>query len=461
MRRLRELFLTSFFYNMIQQIQRFTLIRLMFEEGAFSALWYESAAYRVLTFHIKKLIPHIPKAYISYDPRILGAFLAFIFLVPSRFWSGFWLSILLIPTVLFISNSENRYSAESLLLVFCAEGILIALLLLMLPWAAVLSLVPLMIAIMLFFLLQYSVSNLGQLHSLLLCLLFLVVGLCCMGLIQSYHAASVWVCATFSNSESFAEILVLFFPFAMAAALSQKSKSRRMIYSILLLLLSFRTILATGSKAGLIGYSVELLLLLTICNPRYLFLVVFLTPAVTNSAVGRILDIWHSRPMYGNFFVTVATLAQDIWRNGFGMSSQPFLELYTNTILNNAAPPQRLAAPVAQGLGYLRIVLELGFVAFFLFLWYVLRLARSTILSIFTAGRGFRPVFAAGLSALIGISLSALFSYTLLQPRNLLAYFIVIGILAAANRLKIQDDTKTMPESRREKTENNGADTPL
>ncbi len=438
MQRLKNLFFTSYLYHMITQIQQNIFVRLLFEEGAFSALWYESAVRRALTFHIKKVMPHIPKANVSYDPRVLGAFLALIFLVPSRIWSSFWLPILMIPVILFISNSRDRYCAEVLFLVICTEAVFSVLLLLMLPWTAVLSLIPLMIALIFFFLLQYSVSNTEELHALLVCIMLLFTGLCCIGLIQSYHAASVWVRATFSSSESFAEIMVLFFPFAMTAALSQKSKPRRLIYSVFLLILSFRTILATGSKAGLIGYSVEVLLLLAVCNPRYLFLVVFLTPAVTDSAIGRILEIWHSRPMYSNFFVTLATLAQDIWKNGFGMSSRPFLELYTNTILNNAAPPQRLATPISQGLGYLRIVLELGLVAFFFFLWYVLRLARSTILAIFTAERRLRSVYAAGLSALIGISVSALFSYTLLQPRNLLAYFTVIGILAAANRLKIQ-----------------------
>lgn len=441
MDKLKNLFFTSFLYKMVTQIQKISLVRLMFEEGAFSVLWYQSMVRRALTFHIKKVMPYIPKAHISYDPRILGIFLALIFLIPSRFWSSFWLPILMLPIVIFISNSENRDSAEILLLVICTEAVFIMLLLLMLPWAAMLSLIPLLTAIALFFLLQYSVNSSEQLHSLLLCLMLLFVSICCIGLIQSYHSAFVWVRATFSSSENFAEILVLFFPFAMATAFSQRSKPRRVIYSVFLLLLSFRTILATGSKAGLIGYSIELLLLLSICNPRYLFLVIFLTPVVTDSAVTRILEIWYSRPMYSNFFVTIATLAQDVWKNGFGMSSQPFLELYTNTILNNTEPVQHFASPVTQGLGYLRIVLELGFIAFFIFLWYVLRLARSTVLSIFTTGSKLRPVFAAGLSALIGISVSSLFSYTLLQPRNLLAYFTVIGLLAAVNRLKIQQDT--------------------
>lgn len=439
MEQLKYLFYTSFLYRVITRIQQNIFVRLMFEEGAFSTLWNESAARRALTYHINKIMPCIPAAHINYDPRILGVFLAVIFLVPSRGWNNFWLPILLIPVILFISNSADRYSAEILFLVVCIESVFTALLLFMLPWAAVLTLIPLLTALLFFFLLQYSCGSVEELHTLLLWLMLLFTGICCIGLIQSYHAVSVHVRATFSSSESFAEILVLFFPFAMTAALSQKSKARRIIYSTLLLILSFRTILATGSKAGLIGYSIELLLLLAVCNPRYLFLVVFLTPAVTNSAIGRIMEIWHSRPMYGNFFVTIASLAQDIWKNGFGMSSQPFLELYTSTILNNAAPQtQFLAAPAAKGLGYLRIVLELGFVAFFFFLWYVLRLARSTVLAIFTAERDLRSVYAAGLTALLGISVSALFSYTLLQPRNLLAYFVVIGILAAANRLKIQ-----------------------
>lgn len=439
MEQLKQLFFTSFLYRIITRIQQNIFVRLMFEEGAFSTLWYESAVRRGLTFHIKKIMPCIPKAHLNYNPRILGIFLTLLFLVPSRIWSNFWLFILLLPVILFLSNSKDRYSAETLFLVICAESVFIALLILMLPWKAVLSLVPLLTAFMFFFLLQYSVATLEELHILLLYIMLLFTGICCIGLIQSYHSFSVWVRATFSSSESYAEILVLFFPFAMTEALSQKSKARRIIYSTLLLLLSFRTILATGSKAGLIGYSIELLLLLAVCNPRYLFLVIFLTPAVTNSAIGRILEIWNSRPMYDNFFVTIASLAQDVWKNGFGMSSQPFLELYTNTILNNTeSPKQFFSSSATQGIGYLRIVLELGFVAFFFFLWYVLRLARSTVLAIFTSDRNLRSVYAAGLTALLGISVSALFSYTLLQPRNLLAYFTVIGILAAANRIKIQ-----------------------
>ena len=437
MKRMMLLIKESAVYRIVQWALRLPVVRLMTEDGYFSALWIKSAVYRGLTHHIKKILPKLPRSHFAYHSNQLAAVLCLLFLIPASLWGDFWLVLLLIPALLFICNSGDPHGAEMVFLVGCIELLFFAVLLLMLPLPAVRSLIPLLVSAGLFFVLQYSIQNVQGLYSFFLCFMLLFAFLCGIAQVQAYQAGFQMVNAAFGDSESFTEILTLFFPFAMAAALSQESASRRLIYTVILLLLSFRTVLATGSKAALIAYSVELLLFLSLCNWRYLFLVLFLTPTVTDSAIGRILEIWYSRSTHNGLFVTLANLAQDIWKNGFGLRTQPFLDLYTNTVLYNAAPPVNFFAPISRGVSYLRIALELGMVVFFFFIWYLLRLARSTVLSLFFSPKELRAAFAAGLASLVGISVSSLFSYTLLRPRNLLAYFTVIGLLAAANRLKI------------------------
>ena len=80
---------------------------------------------------------------------------------------------------------------------------------------------------------------------------------------------------------------------------------------------------------------------------------------------------------------------------------------------------------------YYSLILELGTIFLIVFLSYLLRLAHSTLTSVFTAQKRFKPYFAAGFAALIGISVSSMMESALLSSRTLLIYWGLLGLLRA------------------------------
>ena len=79
--------------------------------------------------------------------------------------------------------------------------------------------------------------------------------------------------------------------------------------------------------------------------------------------------------------------------------------------------------------------MDIGVLFIIVFMFYILRLAHSTLTRLFTAEKKYKRFFAAGLAMLIGISVSSFMEATMFSPRTMLIYWGMLGILRAVRTM--------------------------
>ena len=401
-----------------------------------SEAWYASFFYQSMTRNIRRLGLVLPAASLPFRSEYLGFFLMLVLLLPASLTGNVYILPLFLALALAYTSHALRSRAG---VVFVMVNYIIAFFLLLLalavPLKAFTTLCYLLLAIDFFFLVSFSIQNLKDLQRLLACVYVLLFALCAYAILQEPGYSGVR--GVFKDSASFAEILIILFPFALVYPLSCTGGLRRFLYLGLLLILTFTVVTATRSKAALIGFSIELLLVILLTDIRYLPLLLFLAPAVTGTAIDNIAAMFEKHATYGNFFENIFYACRDFWNNGFGLSRATFLDIYHSTALDAETGHAVLDIPYVQiSPIYFNLLIDAGTIVLFGFLYYILRLAHSALTSLFTAAPEHRPVFAAGLAMLVGISVSALFESTLLSPRALIAYWGMLGILRAMRVIK-------------------------
>lgn len=402
--------------------------------------WYQSVLYQKGTLGLYKLSARIPKSSLPWNSLCVSAFLAAVLFLPHTLHgSTLLLCLFLLPTVYFISHHAQTQTGIDFLLLSTLLLVFQFLLVLALPPKTSEPLSFLLLGIAFFFLVSFAVRTPEDFEKNLWCIYCILLILCTAGFLQQ-NLLKETAHATLQNGVALGEIIVLLFPFAALAPLSHTSPTRQLFYLIPLLMLTFTAVTATQSRAAFIGFSAELLLLILLINWRCLPLLLVLAPTITNTAVANISAMWApSGNANGSLFSLIATF-QEFWRNGFGVNQSALLNFYQGTALNTEV------GPYLSGTGslYVRILLELGLLALFGFLIYLLRIAHNTLTSAFTAEKGLRKHFAAGFAMLIGISLSSLVESTFFSPQTLLTYWGMLGMLRSARVLRYVDENPTL-----------------
>ena len=226
--------------------------------------------------------------------------------------------------------------------------------------------------------------------------------------------------------------MVLLFPFSMVYPSALKSRKRRALYFAALMIPGIFAISAAGSRAALIGFWVEFIVFALFTDRRYLLFLLAISPVALTSALRLPALALQSTALHGNFMKNLYLSFMDFWNNGFGINKTTFLDVYRSTASNaqNSAAmvqiPYLKISPV-----YFTFLIDAGAILMIGFLSYLLRLAHSTLTSIFTAQKQYRLYFAAGFATLIGISVSSMLESTLFQPRVLLLYWAMLGLIRA------------------------------
>lgn len=395
--------------------------------------WYSSGFYRSGTRGLRRLSQIIPPCSLNWSVHFTGIYLAFLLLTPHTAKTDNFLMFAFIILALFYLSHHLKYRTGTLFMLIT--------LILLVFWSAVSLAIPKKAAEMLFYLLTgidffFLISSAVRteveftviLRYIFLALMFLCIWGYCQQKIFDYTAY-----AAFQNNITFGGIIVLLFPFAFVCPMTFSSGKRRILYLALLLLVVFTAVTATQSKAAFIGFSAELLLMIIMIDFRYLPLLLFLAPALTQTAFENISAMWNNPSYYGNFFSNLYYTFKNFWLNGFGIDRTTIMNLYSSAV------PQSLSEQAATvSFANLRIsplyyslILELGTIFLIVFLSYLLRLAHSTLTSVFTAQKRFKPYFAAGFATLIGISVSSMMESALLSCRTLLIYWGLLGLLRA------------------------------
>ena len=408
------------------------IVRYIFDPIYITNAWYESSFYRRGTHGLRRLSSITPRASLPWSVHYIGFFLAILLLIPHGIWTDIFLVFPFTLLIIFYFSHHLQYRTGSVfMLITLTLFIFWITLSLALPKRAAVLLFYLLLGIDFFFLVSFTVRTEEDLITIIRCIYVLLFILCALGFYQQLisHCAAF---AVFQDNIVFGEIIVLLFPFAFICPITFASQKRRFLYLAILLLLVFTAVTASRSKAALIGFSAELLLMIIMIDWRYIPVLLFLAPAVTRTAVENISSMWNQPVTYGNFFTNAFYTFMNFWDNGFGISKSTILNLYKSTVpetLNEQVSIQIANLQVSPA--YYSFMLDIGTLLLVLFLSYLLRLAHSTLTSVFTAQKRFKPYFTAGFAALIGISVSSMMESALFTPRTLLIYWGLFGLLRA------------------------------
>lgn len=412
-------------------------IKLFYNTAFISELWYKSYFYRIIMYRIRKISAYIPKAGVDFKGSYVGIFLALVLLIPDKLWSNLLLISLFLALVLFyISRSIRQRKGTVFVLVNIVMLFFILLSKIALPGGISSTTLYLIDGIDFFFLVSFSTENYDDLKDVTEILFVAAIVLCMFAYIQNAITSSA-ANVSFYDGVNLGEVLVLIFPFVFAYSNEFQSGKRKLIYMALIFIIFVNAIMVTGSKAAFIGFAVEMLIFILV-NPKYLPFVIILIPLGLNTIMENFRHMWEATTSYGNIFNNVVLLFKKFWNTGFGVDSQKIIEMYNlKNIEKLESESVHLISNAEINGVYVKFVFEIGAVFIIGFMFYILKLAHSTLIRLFTAEKKYRRFFAAGLSMLIGISVSSFFESTMFSPRTMIIYWGMLGILRAVRIMSL------------------------
>lgn len=443
--RVRRLFKNSYVFYLYIKIYQFIrknkYVQMFLNPQQLLNGWYSSMFYKSTTYLTRKIALHIPRSTIRYKNIYVGYFFMFIMLVPE----AVWYNVMIIPAfafiaLLFISHHKTTHTGILFATINVMLAVFVAALAFAVPFSAFKSICFLIVAIDFFFLVPFSIRSQEDLNDVLMCIFVSVVIISFIAVIQHrFHMFGYLngVRAVYLDSTVFSEVMLLMFPFAFAYPLTLESKPRSMLYSLILITFSFFVVTATLSRTAYIIFLVELIIVVFLIGKRYIVALLFLLPSINSLIISNIVRSWQTQARYGNIFENIYNSLLDFWNNGFGVNTQKFVEIYNTTTAVRNTAEATLQAPIMHiNAVYFNILIEVGAIFMLLFMWYTVRLAHSSLTSLFMSTQKQRIIFAAGLASLIGISVSTLFESAMMSPRLLVLYWGMLGLLRSGRVIK-------------------------
>lgn len=411
--------------------------KLIFDPSYIAGIWYKSFFYRSITKKIRKISYSIPKASAVFRPVYIGGFIAFILLMPERFFSNtLWMAFFGALIIFFVSRNIRNRVGTVFTLINVILFMFIILAAIALPYTAMISIMYLIIGIDLFFLISFSVRSNEELKELLISIFVASTILCAATLIQGFLGESV-ARAGFADGISLGEILVLIFPFVFVYPLEYLKNSRKFVYAGVIFILFFNVILQTQSKAALIGFVVELVIFI-LADIKFFPFLILLMPMGLGSLIENIRTTWYATTAYGNIISNLINLSGKIWNFGFGVDRVKIMSVYNSEQLRNISETTVINLPyLSVSPVYINFVIDIGAIFMVIFLGYILRLAHSSFTMLFTGDRKYKRFFAAGLATLVAISVSSFFETTIFASRTMLIYWAMLGVLRAVRILNL------------------------
>lgn len=405
------------------------LVKMLLDPEYISEIWYSSFFYRKMTLVIRKLSFYFPSASIKFSSMYVGIFLAILLLVPNGLWSDmFWLPLFGALALFYISRNIKNRTGTVFVLVNIILMLFLILIELSLPYRSIISIIYLLMGIDLFFLISFSLRTEDDLKNVIYCLFCAAALLCGIGFIQNniYNTAAS---ATFADSVSFGEILMLIFPFVFVYPAEFEKNPRKTLYMAFIFIAFFNTIMSTHSKAAFIGLLVELVILI-LCDIKYFPFLLLLMPLGLGSLIENFSHTIYATTSHGNIISNVINLFRRIWSYGFGVNSKKFMDIYSAAGLKSAADASMINLPYIKiSPVYVNFIIDIGAVIMFGFLAYMLRLAHSALTLLFVGDKKYRRYFAAGLATLVAVSVSSLLETTIFESKTMLIYWAMLGIL--------------------------------
>lgn len=401
-------------------------------------LWYLSHTYNFFSAPARYLSKKIPASTIKFRPEFLGIALAVILLVPSSIWRNFYaIPIFLAASVMFLSHRAATRSGGNFVTAMSVVVLVMIVCAMTVPYLVLRPLMYLALAIAFFFLVSFGLDSEEDIYSFLCPIYLLTIVLSLFALVQSAGSSARGVSATLSSSIAFAELIVIFTPFCLVFANMQKSKIRANIYAAIVLIVSFGAIMSTYPNDGIWTYAIAISIFVIIADRRWTPLLLLFFPAIWLGVFRQIFEFWQNHLHDQNLLEAIYYAGTNIWHSSGGVASNEFMSAYSN-ISGSSASQAALELPYMPiPTSYLKILTEAGAVILFAFLWYTIRLAHSCLIAIFRPNDDRKMLFVAGFSVLLAISVSGIFEHTLFEPRILIPYWSMLGLIAVNKRIKL------------------------
>jgi len=246
------------------------------------------------------------------------------------------------------------------------------------------------------------------------------------------------VYGTLANPNNYAEFLVMMTPVAAIFAV----KVRRIWLRIPLCVgigLPFLALLMTYSRSCWISMMLVAIVFVYYANkkliPAFFLICVAAIPFLPDSVMIRIASLLNSQDSSNMFriYVWMGTIkmVRDYFLTGIGLGPESFAVIYPAYANINAL----VGAPHSH-MVYMELVIELGILGFFSFMWFMLRLWKDSACALLRSHvQTNRLVLIACLSSLIGIAFAFGVEYVWYYPRTFFAYYVLAGIATAAIRI--------------------------
>lgn len=244
------------------------------------------------------------------------------------------------------------------------------------------------------------------------------------------------VFATMGNPNNFAQMLVLFMPFAMAFVLTAKGVGKKILLC-LCMLIPFVALLQTYSRSGWIAFAVAVMVFVALANrravPFLFFICIIAIPLLPQSVLNRILTIGNLEDSSSSFRLVIwegaLKMLSEVWVTGVGIGPGAFKEVYPIFAMGNT----RDAAHCHMQ--FLEVFLETGILGFTSFLWMTFTVIKRSFIASSSKNNDVKYFGAAAAASMTSIIFIGFFEYYWFYPRVMFAFFISTGLAIAAYRI--------------------------
>lgn len=252
------------------------------------------------------------------------------------------------------------------------------------------------------------------------------------------------VFSTMGNPNNFAQILVLFMPFAFAYVLNTKGALKKTVL-IAFMLIPFVALLQTYSRSGWIAFAVAAAVFVALCNrkvvPFMIILCIFAIPLLPQSVLDRILTIGNLEDSSSSYRLIIWTGALEMlktfWVTGVGIGPGAFKTVYPYYA-------QGTTADVAHcHMQFLEVFLETGIIGFISFLWLTFTVIKRSFVASSSKDKEIKYYAAAAAASMTSIIFIGFFEYYWFYPRVMFAFFISTGLAVAVYRMYSDDKAKS------------------
>lgn len=252
------------------------------------------------------------------------------------------------------------------------------------------------------------------------------------------------VYGTLDNPNNYAEFLVMMTPLAAVFAANIKRIWIRIPFC-LGVAFPILALFMTYSRSCWISMMITCIIFVYYANkkliPAFFLLCVAAIPFLPNSIMVRLSTLltMQDSSMVFRLYVWDGTIkmVRDYYLTGIGLGPGSFAILYPDYANLHA-----LVGVPHSHMVYMELIIELGVLGFFSFMWFMLRLWKDSACALLkTHSKSSKLTLIASLSSLVGIAFAFSVEYVWYYPRTFFAYFILAGIAFAAIRIVKSENT--------------------